>query len=130
MTKRPYLVEEVIPERGNVWTLAIRPKGHEGFKFQPGQFAWITLNISPFRMREHPFSMSSSGDHPERLEFSIKALGDFTQTIKDIQPGTTAYLDGPYGVFTSESLLGCCRIRPHCRWYRHHPNDEHAANCH
>ncbi|MDB9529286.1 ferric reductase-like transmembrane domain-containing protein [Oscillatoria sp. CS-180] len=102
MTKRPYLVEEVIPQRGNVWTLAIRPRGHEGFQFHPGQFAWITLDISPFRMREHPFSMSSSGDHPERLEFTIKALGDFTQTVKDIEPGTKAYLDGPYGVFTSD----------------------------
>lgn len=102
MTKRPYFVEEVIPQRGNVWTLAIRPKGHKGFRFQPGQFAWITLDISPFRMREHPFSMSSSGDHPERLEFTIKALGDFTQTIKDIKSGTKAYLDGPYGVFTSD----------------------------
>ena len=102
MTKRPYFVEEVIPQRGNVWTLAIRPRGHKGFRFQPGQFAWITIEISPFRMREHPFSMSSSGDHPERLEFSIKALGDFTQTIKDIKSGTKAYLDGPYGVFTSD----------------------------
>ncbi|MGP1386883.1 MAG: ferredoxin reductase family protein [Thainema sp.] len=102
MTRRPYLVEEVIPQRGNVWTLAVRPRGHEGFRFQPGQFAWITLDITPFRMREHPFSMSSSGDHPERLEFTIKALGDFTRTIKDVEPGTKAYLDGPYGVFTSD----------------------------
>ncbi|NEQ34378.1 MAG: oxidoreductase [Leptolyngbya sp. SIO4C5] len=102
MTKRPYLVEEIVPQRGNVWTLAVRPRGHDGFRFHPGQFAWITLDISPFRMREHPFSMSSSGDHPERLEFTIKALGDFTQTIKDVEPGTKAYLDGPYGVFTSD----------------------------
>jgi predicted ferric reductase len=102
MTKKLYLVEEVIPQRGDVWTLALRPRGHEGFKFEPGQFAWITLDISPFRMREHPFSMSSSGDHPERLEFGIKALGDFTKTIKDVKPGTKAYLDGPYGVFTTD----------------------------
>lgn len=102
MTRKPYLVEEVIPERGDVWTLALRPHGHDGFKFDPGQFAWITVAISPFNMREHPFSMSSSGDHGERLEFSIKALGDFTRTIKDIEPGTKAYLDGPYGVFTTE----------------------------
>ncbi|MGJ3250145.1 MAG: ferredoxin reductase family protein [Elainellaceae cyanobacterium] len=102
MTRLPYLVEEVIPQRGNVWTLAIRPRGHGGFQFHPGQFAWITLDILPFRMREHPFSMSSSGDHSERLEFTIKALGDFTQTIKDVEPGTKAYLDGPYGVFTTD----------------------------
>jgi 3-phenylpropionate/trans-cinnamate dioxygenase ferredoxin reductase subunit len=102
MTRKPYLVEEVIPQRGNVWTLALRSRGHQGMQFQPGQFAWITLDISPFRMREHPFSMSSSAASPERLEFGIKALGDFTNTIKDVKPGTKAYLDGPYGVFTSD----------------------------
>jgi predicted ferric reductase len=102
MTKKPYLVEEVRPERGDVWTLALRPRGHEGIRFQPGQFSWITLEISPFRMREHPFSMSSNGDNLERIEFSIKALGDFTNTIKDVKPGTKAFLDGPYGVFTTE----------------------------
>ncbi|MGG6295484.1 ferredoxin reductase family protein [Leptolyngbya sp. AN02str] len=102
MTKKPYLVEDVTPQRGNTWTLALRPHGHQGFTFDPGQFSWITLDISPFRMREHPFSMSSNGDNSERLEFTIKALGDFTEQIKDIQPGTKAYLDGPYGVFTSD----------------------------
>ena len=101
MTRKPYLVEEVIPERGNVWTLALRPHGHSGIQFEPGQFAWITLGISPFRMREHPFSMSSSATSPERLEFGIKALGDFTKQIKHVKPGTKAYLDGPYGVFTT-----------------------------
>lgn len=102
MTQKPYLVEEVIAQRGDVWTLALRPWGHEGFRFQPGQFSWLTLDITPFSMREHPFSMSSSGEHSERIEFGIKALGDFTSTIKDIKPGTKAYLDGPYGVFTSD----------------------------
>lgn len=102
MLKRPYLVEEVRPERGDVWTLVLRPRGHEGLKFQPGQFAWLTLGISPLRMREHPFSFSSSAEHPERLEFGIKAVGDFTGTIPAVRPGTQAFLDGPYGVFTSD----------------------------
>lgn len=102
MTKKPYLVEEVLPQRGNVYTLALRPQGHDGFTFEPGQFAWITLGVHPVHMREHPFSMSSCADRGDRIEFGIKALGDFTRRIKDIQPGTKAYLDGPYGVFTTE----------------------------
>ena len=100
MTRKPYLVEEVTPQRGDVWTLALRPWGHDGFRFLPGQFSWLTLDITPLSMREHPFSMSSNADHSGRVEFGIKALGDFTSAIKDIKPGTKAYLDGPYGVFT------------------------------
>ncbi|MEI2579501.1 ferredoxin reductase family protein [Scytonema sp. PRP1] len=102
MLKKPYLVETVVPQRGDVWNLVLRPRGHEGMRFQPGQFAWITLQISPFRMREHPFSIASSAEHPESIEFGIKAVGDFTNTIKDVKPGTKAYLDGPYGVFTTD----------------------------
>lgn len=102
MVKKPYLVEEVRQERGNVWSLVLRPRGHQGMNFQPGQFAWITLSISPFRMREHPFSLASSAENPDRLEFGIKAVGDFTNTIKDVKPGTKAFLDGPYGVFTTD----------------------------
>lgn len=102
MTRKPYLVEEVKPQRGDVWTLALRPLGHDGFTFDPGQFSWLTLGITPLSMREHPFSMSSCGDRRDRIEFGIKALGDFTGSIKDVKPGTKAYLDGPYGVFTTE----------------------------
>ncbi len=52
-------------------------------------------------MREHPFSMSSSAEHTDLLAFSIKESGDFTSKIKEIEPGTKAFLDGPYGVFTT-----------------------------
>ncbi len=102
MLRKPYLVETVIPGRGNVWNLVLRPRGHPGLSFQPGQFAWLTLGISPYRMREHPFSIVSSAEDRSRLVFGIKAVGDFTNTIKDVKPGTKAYLDGPYGVFTSD----------------------------
>ncbi|MGB3760191.1 MAG: ferric reductase-like transmembrane domain-containing protein [Rivularia sp. (in: cyanobacteria)] len=102
MQKKPYLVEAAIPQRGNVWNLVLRPRGHAGINFQPGQFAWLTLEISPFRMREHPFSFASSAEDRDSVEFGIKALGDFTKTIKDVKPGTKAYLDGPYGVFTTD----------------------------
>ena len=100
MFKRPYTVEKVIKERGRTWTLVLRPEGHQGISFRPGQFAWLKIDKSPFAIREHPFSFSSSAMKMGGLEISVKELGDFTSTIGDVPPGTRAYLDGPYGTFT------------------------------
>ncbi|MEJ5198866.1 MAG: ferric reductase-like transmembrane domain-containing protein [Anaerolineae bacterium] len=100
--RRPYVVEEVRRERGDAWTLALRPEGHAGMTFHPGQFAWLTLRSSPFADREHPFSFSSSAARPERLEFTIKERGDFTRQIGQVRPGERAYLDGPHGAFTTD----------------------------
>lgn len=100
MVRRPFQVVGVHRERGNVWTLSLQPEGHAGIRFQPGQFAWLTIGNSPFLLKEHPFSFSSSAEHPQQLEFTIKELGDFTRTVKDIPNGETAYVDGPFGAFS------------------------------
>ncbi|MEQ1871426.1 MAG: ferric reductase-like transmembrane domain-containing protein [Vicinamibacterales bacterium] len=100
MLRRPYDVVDVRPERGDAWTVVVRPRGHQGFRYHPGQFAWLTLRASPFAMHEHPFSISSSPVGSEHLEFTIKELGDFTATIKTVRSGETAFVDGPYGAFT------------------------------
>jgi predicted ferric reductase len=93
-------VAEVRPERGDTHTLVLEPVTHAGLHFEPGQFAWIKLAGSPFTLEEHPFSFSSSAEHPDRIEFGIKALGDFTGKIGEIPVGTRAFLDGPHGAFS------------------------------
>jgi predicted ferric reductase len=93
-------VAEVRPEKGGTYTLALEPVDHAGIRFLPGQFAWIKIAGSPWTLEEHPFSFSSSAERPGRIEFGIKELGDFTSRIKEIEPGTRAYLDGPHGAFS------------------------------
>jgi predicted ferric reductase len=75
---RAWRVAEVRDERGDTHTLAVEPVGHDGIRFEPGQFAWIKIAGSPFTLEEHPFSFASSAERTERIEFGIKALGDFT----------------------------------------------------
>jgi predicted ferric reductase len=53
-------------------------------------------------MQQHPFSISSSAVSPRRLEFTIRELGDFTSTIGSIKPGSTAFVEGPYGAFVPD----------------------------
>lgn len=100
LLRKAYLVEKVIPERGNSWTVVLRPSKHKGFRFHPGQFAWITAWDSPFRDHEHPFSFSSSAENSTELAFTIKELGDFTNKVKDLAHGQRVYVDGPYGAFS------------------------------
>ena len=101
MARRPYRVAEVRKERGDTWTLAMEPDGHSGFRFSPGQFAWLTLWGSPFKITGHPFSFSSSAAVAYgRVEMSIRNLGDFTGAIHGVPVGRRVYLDGPYGAFT------------------------------
>lgn len=100
LLRHPYEVREVHQERGDSYTLLLQPVGHAGFRFKPGQFAWLTLWNSPYAITEHPFSFSSSAARTGELTLTIKELGDFTATIKQVEPGQRAYLDGPYGVFS------------------------------
>jgi predicted ferric reductase len=101
MLRRPYRVAEVRAERGDTTTLAMEPDGHPGFGFRPGQFGWLTLWSSPFKITGHPFSFSSSAEAPGgRVEMTIRNLGDFTSAIPRVPVGQRLYLDGPYGAFT------------------------------
>jgi predicted ferric reductase len=102
--RRPWRVVEVRPEYGDASTLVIEPVGHRGFAFDPGQFGWIAVGRSPFSVTQHPFSFSSAGDTPAggTISITIKAAGDFTRTIPNVEPGTRVYLDGPHGVFSMD----------------------------
>ncbi|MEZ5220522.1 MAG: ferric reductase-like transmembrane domain-containing protein [Ilumatobacteraceae bacterium] len=102
LLRHPYVVTEVQPRAGDTYSVVLRPDGHPGLRFRPGQFAWLSVGSNPFAIEQHPFSFSSSADVPDRLELTIKALGDFSAAIGEIEPGTRAYLDGPYGVFTTD----------------------------
>lgn len=102
--RHPYRVVEVKEEKADSWSLTIEPDGHAGLRFQPGQFAWLTLGSSPFALKEHPFSFAGSAEKVPTLTFTIKELGDFSSTIKQVKPGQIAYIDGPYGAFSPDRM--------------------------
>src|SRR5690606_39032597 len=70
-------------------------------RFVPGQFAWITVGETPFSLQQHPFSIASS-THDPRIRLTAKEFGDFTSRLKAVEPGTSAYLEGPFGSFTPD----------------------------
>jgi len=99
LARRPYVVDRVVPERGDAVTLVLRAEAHRGRRFRPGQFAWLKLADAPHRLVEHPFSYSSSAARPAQPSFTIKAYCGFTRRIAELPPGTRILLDGPHGSF-------------------------------
>jgi predicted ferric reductase len=105
---RPWRVVELWPEPGGSLTLSLEPAYRHGgrpFSFRAGQFAWILPSRNPFTPTYHPFSISSSA-HASRLEFTIKRVGGFTGSMRQLRVGDRVYVDGPHGSFTLESHPG------------------------
>ncbi len=97
LLRRPYRVTGVRPEHGGAVTLVLDPDNHDGYRFRAGQFAWLTLEGSPFLGSERPFCFSGSSQRAPRLELTVKAVGAFTKRVQEVKPGALAYVDGPFG---------------------------------
>lgn len=94
--RRPFTVAQVNRlERAT--EVVLEPAGAM-FRFEPGQFAFVTIDADGFR-EAHPFTISS-GAREGRLRFTMKALGDYTRRVREsLAAGAKASIEGPYGRF-------------------------------
>lgn len=103
--RRPWEVLENRSEGGDTRTLRVRPVGHDGLTFEPGQFVWLSTARHPFAIEQHPISIASSAEQRGTLELSIKALGDWSRDIvPNVTPGSRVWIDGCYGAFTPDRV--------------------------
>jgi predicted ferric reductase len=94
--RRPFQVAAVVQETHDVWSLHFDgPR----IAYKPGQFLSVRLIRDGHVSESHPFTLSSSPTW-EQLSISVKAVGDFTSTIRDTQTTDRAYIDAPYGAFS------------------------------
>jgi predicted ferric reductase len=94
-----YRVHSVERLADRLWALELSPPAQGAMVHEAGQFAW--LRVQGDRPHEdHPFSIASAPSAGGHLLFLVKEAGDFTRTVGNLQPGTAAWLDGPYGHFT------------------------------
>ncbi len=99
MLSRPWQVIENRDEGAKVRTLVVKPVGHRGLEFHPGQFAWIATG-NPVTSEHHPISISSSAElgPDRRIEFGIRNLGDWSgQQVPQVAVGSSVYVNGPFG---------------------------------
>ncbi|HIJ73861.1 MAG TPA: ferredoxin reductase family protein [Candidatus Hydrogenedentes bacterium] len=97
--RRKYRVADVSPETHDTFTLRMEPVGHEGFRWDPGQFMFLKLRRPGRRSEEHPFTIAASPTE-KTLKATVKQSGDFTNTIDRTQPDDTALVEAPFGRFS------------------------------
>jgi predicted ferric reductase len=89
-------VTDVVQETPDTWSLHFKGNSPE---HKPGQFMMLSLLQNGRRAEPHPFTISSSPTSGD-LTVSVKAVGDFTSTVKDVTPVDGAIVDMPYGTFS------------------------------
>jgi len=107
--RQPWELVRNTPENRDTHTLVLRPVGHAGFSFEPGQFAWLNTGRTPFHWERHPISMSSaaSDERAQAVAFTIKELGDWSRNVvPQLALGHRVWVDGPHGVFTADREQG------------------------
>lgn len=103
--KYGFYVESVKPENKDVNSIYISGRNIDRLKVQAGQFFIIRFLTPQLWWQPHPFSISRT-PHANTVRLSIKELGDFTRLIKNVQPGTKMFIEGPYGIFTTKRIKG------------------------
>jgi predicted ferric reductase len=99
-------VEKVVPEAPDMVSIYIGGRRLDRLHARAGQyFRWRFLTSGCW-WQAHPFSLSAAPN--ERwLRLTVKVVGDHTEKLPYLRPGTRVFAEGPSGVFTADR-----RIRP------------------
>jgi ferredoxin-NADP reductase len=95
-----YIVKRIEKVSNDTLLLTLKPRhNRDKIDFSPGQYAAIGYRYqgrpSPMRC----FSIVSSPNFTDEVQFAMKILGDFTSSIADLEPGNHVFLRGPFGNF-------------------------------
>ena len=93
-------VEEVVAEGPGVVSLRIGGRRLGQLDARAGQFFLWRFLSTPGRWWEaHPFSLSEAPDG-NSFRITVKGVGGYTRSLRDVLPGTRVIAEGPFGVFT------------------------------
>ncbi|QQS22759.1 ferric reductase-like transmembrane domain-containing protein [bacterium] len=98
-----FTIDKVESENGVATSVYITGNNIEKFTRRSGQFMIFRFLQKGFYWQKHPFSLSW-GAHNKEIRLTAKKLGDFTELMPNLKPGTKVLVDGPHGVFTSDKI--------------------------
>ena len=91
MLPLPHSVRQVVKETSDTFTLTLEaPSGNQ---FQPGQFSMLWV----FGVGELPISISGDPAERNRLVYTVRSVGQATQTLVSREVGEAVGVRGPFG---------------------------------
>jgi len=98
-------VAEVREEGPGVVSVICAGRHLERLPVAGGQFLQWRFLHNDLWWQAHPYSISAL-PRPPFLRVTVKALGDFSESVANIPVGTRVAIEGPYGVVTAHSRSG------------------------
>jgi NAD(P)H-flavin reductase len=94
MLSHPYLVREISKETSDTFTLRLVPDAEpNGSSFQPGQFSMLWV----FGVGELPISISGNPAEHDQLTYTVRSVGQATNSLVTQSAGTAVGVRGPFG---------------------------------
>jgi len=104
-----YGLEHLVPRGSEFVDLVMRPSARR-MMYDPGTFVFLRVpGLTNHCTELHPFSISSSPVERD-LRVSIRKVGEFTQSLSTLAPGTPIDVYGPFGGFTPQRYESSRRL--------------------
>ncbi len=97
--RHKFRVVSVVKESPNAVSILVTGKHIHELAAQPGQFFRCRFLTKGLWWASNPYSLSAPAD-PKTLRFTVKNLGDHSNAVRRLKPGTRVFAEGPYGTFT------------------------------
>ncbi len=95
-------VVEVRPEVPGVVSVICKGRHLDRLPVAGGQFVMWRFLVRDMWWQAHPYTLSSM-PRPPYLRITVKAVGDHSEAVASLRPGTRVAIEGPYGAFTRYS---------------------------
>jgi predicted ferric reductase len=103
--RHDFRVARVRPEGPGVISVYISGRHLNELSAEAGQFFRWRFLARDLWWQSHPYSLSAAPGN-DVMRITVKALGDHSQSLAGLQPGTRVYAEGPYGALTANAASG------------------------
>jgi len=94
-----FTVQKVRQEAPGIVSVFITGRDFDRLRAEPGQFFRWRFLTGELWWQSHPYSLSAM-PRSDLMRITVKARGDHSGSLANLEPGTRVIAEGPYGAFT------------------------------